>query len=464
MQCVIKCVAFPNVKISIGEEDTSELEKQIQYYFEKENFSKSKRVQFFKECFSNLNGAVSKTDNPLDEEDEQIYIHDDADRTELAIKTKIFIGEVFQKGWSEIFSTVGSENLGVKSLAGGKQKNKAKETISQYADFLPVQVGKRPLYCSEIYDIPNYIEKDDGRGKKGFYKERLIPLLAYYLLKKKKDTIYTTVDELALWMGLVTINYKKMSLEELSNINPKITIAMLNQFYYRCKPELESIIFRLLDVLQDDYTALNYRKNHCIYTEDGYVYTSSYEEDVIITRTQRKVLKEFNAKRILTIFQRRQSQRYYARVCELINKEHNFNWSRYRKQIQITIDAEALEEILTEYNFDDENIKSRQFEVAERFAGRIRKRTQNDYNRTNKKALDAKKAWVDEVLKTDSLIKECYYANIYTETDLIDKAPEAFHYYSNYLDIQNQIIALMIGVPVYENAEIPELSNWMDNI
>ena len=32
------------------------------------------------------------------------------------------------------------------------------------------------------------------------------------------------------------------------------------------------------------------------------------------------------------------------------------------------------------------------------------------------------------------------------------------------LDIQNQIIALMIGVPVYENAEIPELSNWMDNI
>ena len=33
MQCVIKCVAFPNVKISIGEEDTSELEKQIQYYF-----------------------------------------------------------------------------------------------------------------------------------------------------------------------------------------------------------------------------------------------------------------------------------------------------------------------------------------------------------------------------------------------------------------------------------------------
>ena len=85
----------------------------------------------------------------------------------------------------------------------------------------------------------------------------MIPLLAYYLLKKKKDTIYTTVDELALWMGLVTINYKKMSLEELSNINPKITIAMLNQFYYRCKPELESIIFRLLDVLQDDYTALN---------------------------------------------------------------------------------------------------------------------------------------------------------------------------------------------------------------
>ena len=58
MQCVIKCVAFPNVKISIGEEDTSELEKQIQYYFEKENFSKSKRVQFFKECFKRESYAI----------------------------------------------------------------------------------------------------------------------------------------------------------------------------------------------------------------------------------------------------------------------------------------------------------------------------------------------------------------------------------------------------------------------
>ena len=109
MQCVIKCVAFPNVKISIGEEDTSELEKQIQYYFEKENFSKSKRVQFFKECFSNLNGAVSKTDNPLDEEDEQIYIHDDADRTELAIKTKISVSYthlIWQKKMLNISSSM----------------------------------------------------------------------------------------------------------------------------------------------------------------------------------------------------------------------------------------------------------------------------------------------------------------------------------------------------------------------
>ncbi len=173
-----------------------------------------------------------------------------------------------------------------------------------------------------------------------------MPLMIFYLLQKDRSVIFTNVEELSCFVGLVTKNYKRISIEELAEINPRFTAAMLNQFYYRCKPELESIIFRILDVLQDDYKALNYYRNYCIYANDGSCHTSSKSEDVIIRQTERKVLKEFNAKRILTIFQRKQQTKFYNRVCELINKTYEFKWIKYKKQIQIIADGEALQEIM----------------------------------------------------------------------------------------------------------------------
>lgn len=250
-----------------------------------------------------------------------IPIQNPDDTTEVAIKTKTKIGKVFLDGYNELFNLIGIENLGIKDrkgdllseLKGGKQKSKAQQIIKQYTEIIKKPDSKRyAIQIADIFEFPHYTEKEDGRGKSGFYIEHLMPIMVYYLLQKNENVIYTNVEELFCFVGLVTKNYKRISLKELSEINPRFTAAMLNQFYYRCKPELESVIFRVLDSLQDEYKTLNYYRNYCISTNNGNCHTSTKNEDIIIRQTERKVLKEFNAKRILTIFQRKQQKKFYS--------------------------------------------------------------------------------------------------------------------------------------------------------
>lgn len=191
-----------------------------------------------------------------------VPIQNPDDITEVAIKTKTEIGKIFMDGYNEMFNLIGIENLGIKDrkgnpltkLDGGKQKAKAQEIIKQYTEIIKRPDLKRyAIQQTDMFEMPHYIEKEDGRGKSGFYIEHLMPIMVYYLLQKNENVIYTNVDELSCFVGLVTKNYKRISLKELAEINPRFTAAMLNQFYYRCKPELESVIFRVLDSLQDEY-------------------------------------------------------------------------------------------------------------------------------------------------------------------------------------------------------------------
>lgn len=401
-----------------------------------------------------------------------IYNPDDA--TEVAIKTKTEIGQIFMKGRKELIRIIGVENLNMKDREGnlitdlqkiskGKRKGEADEIINQYYD-----IQNRPdlkqyaIQIADMFEIPHYIEKEDGRGKSGFYIEHLMPIMIYYLLQKNENVIYTNVDELSCFVGLVTKNYKRISLKELAEINPRFTAAMLNQFYYRCKPELESVIFRVLDSLQDEYKTLNYYRNYCISTNNGDCHTSTKNEDIIIRQTERKVLKEFNAKRILTIFQRKQQKKFYDRVCELINEAYGFNWVRYRKQIQIFADDEALQEIMQDLTNEEMIYKKKA--IASRFARRIMNRTKNEYDRTNTKADEAETEWVKEQLERQEIAELVQLGFDYQDDfkEMFQSFNDTYRYHVNYLDVQNELIRLMIGEPVIEiKKDIPELQGIM---
>ena len=97
----------------------------------------------------------------------------------------------------------------LQKISKGKRKGEADEIINQYYD-----IQNRPdlkqyaIQIADIFEIPNYIEKEDGRGKNGFYIENIKPIMIYYLLQKDENVIYTSVEELACFVGLVTKNYK----------------------------------------------------------------------------------------------------------------------------------------------------------------------------------------------------------------------------------------------------------------
>lgn len=312
----------------------------------------------------------------------EIPIFNDTDNTEIVIKQNIFIGQRFSKGWNEVYRTIGLDNLGIKSLAGGKQKRKAQETVLQYSDFKNETIGKRSLICVDIYEIPHYLEKTENRGKGGFYMDRIIPIMVQHFLTLGESSLNTNITELAKVAGLANSKYKNISLEELKELDTKFTDGMVNQFYSRSKPQQQAVIFRILDRLQNDYSVLTYYKNFCITTTSG-VYTSSTEEDTMIRMTQRAVLKEFGVSRIMQIYFQKKEKEFYKRVCDKINEAHHLDWIEYRSQIQIYVDLEGINELSQTLVFSRDELSAMKAEVLSHFASIIKHRTFQDFNRTN---------------------------------------------------------------------------------
>lgn len=373
-----------------------------------------------------------------------VPVYNPADKAEVAIKNNILIGQIF-KSLKEIYSLVGLDNLGVKSLDGGKQKQIAYETLCQYTDLQEIEGRKRAKQVVDIYEIPHLIEKEDGRGKGGFYIDRIVPIMVNYLSCKTDTEILCNVNQLSKIVGIVGENFKSISYEQLAEINPKFTHAMINQFYYRCKPEQEEVIFRVLDKLQNDYSVISYYKNFRIVTDDGEIHTSSKQDDIIIRQTQRKVLKEFGAKRILTIYQRKQEKRFFARVCELINEIYDLHWIGYHQQIQIFVDAEGLQEIAPQFILDEITLQKNKAEVAQRFSKRIENRTLKDIQSTNSKADIQIAEWESDFEQSE--VKELVDLGFDYAKEIKEMKPEPYKFHDNYKEIQRQLITILLGVP-----------------
>ncbi|HIT89068.1 MAG TPA: hypothetical protein IAC41_01420 [Candidatus Merdenecus merdavium] len=382
-------------------------------------------------------------------EAEKIYIHDYSDKAEVTIKQKLVSGEinledVFKGGFTEIYKKIGFENLGIKSLKGGKQKNIAKENLLQYLQLQSVQNKKRALQLVDVYEVPRYIEKIDRRGKNGFYKERVNPILLDYFSKQDRNTIFTSVTDLAKIIGLVNRNYRKISYKELVAIDSRYTKSKVNDLYYRCKPLQEDIIFKALDTLQNEYRLIDYYNNHYIFTESGN-HTSTQLEDKLIRKMERKVMNEYGYKMISSVFRHKQEKAFYSRVVQLINEQLNTDWIGYRKQIQIDIDTDDFLETIHELNITNESIMTSKREVSERFIQRVQNRTEYDYQRTNGNADMILDEWnnteKDIWLKKYPKLKELEENGI---VDIEKFKPKPFRYYEDYLEIEYELINLLL--------------------
>lgn len=373
-----------------------------------------------------------------------VPIYNPDDRAEVAIKNSISIGQIF-KSLKELYNFIGLDNLGIKSLAGGKQKQIALEILCQYIDLQEIEGKKRARRVTGIYEVPHIIEREERRGKSGFYIDRIVPIMVNYLSHDiDKKVFFSNVNELSKIMGIVGRNFKSISCEQLAEINPKFTHAMINQFYYRCRREQEEVVFRVLNKLQRNYDAISYHKNFCIVTQREEMHTSSINEDTIISKTQKEVLDKFNVKCISTIYLKRQEKQFFTEVCKLINEKYGLHWIRYYPQIQIFINSEELQKIAHLFILDEITLQKNKAEVAQRFIKRIENRTLKDIQNTN---LKADKEIAEWELKFKELEISKWVDLGFDYTKEINKMkPKPYKFHDNYIKIQRQLMAILLGV------------------
>ncbi len=416
-----------------------------------------------------------------------VPIQNPEDITEVAVKTKTEIGQIFPNGFNELIKTIGVENLNMKDRHGylitdgrkifkGKRRYKAEEILKQYVDIYKMPEERYAIQIADIYIEP-FLTVFDGRGKhsSGYYIKRLTPLIINKFLlinerisqelkkemeKQGRYVQHTNVSQIARDIGLVDEKYGNIKYDELADINPKFTIKMVSDFYGNANRELEKIIFKILDNLQDNYSVISYKKNFCIHKNEQIgtktiemTISSNDDENSIIRKTQVKVLKEFNAKGLFTIYKRNQQKQFYKRVVELINTTYGFNWINYWKQIEIQIeDPDALKKLQNEYITDISQLDNYLYESKQRLIKRLCNLSQADYKCANKKEISEKKAAILENPDISNEFKELLECDLYTIEDMIccgiiskEELPNAYHYWESNLDTQFNLIEFFIG-------------------
>ncbi len=287
----------------------------------------------------------------------------------------------------------------------------------------------------------------DKRGRKGFYKDRIIPLMVKYLLFQ--GNIATTIDKLSKNIGLVGTEFRNCEFEyELMENNKQITTFRINKFYSYCKPEQQRIIFGVLNALQNDYSVITYYTNFLIINTDGSQRTSTKDETIVIRNVQRKVLEEFGVSRIFSIYRRGEKvvKNFYNRVYEILNDEYDFKCEKYYNQIQIYADMEGLEKLDLELNIDDEESKVFKDEIRHHFALKIKDRIKSDYE-SNQQSADKKdkenqKKWDENTEYKNNIphdIQELLDIGVYNEADvkskLLPKPKTAYRYPESHIEV-----------------------------
>lgn len=408
-------------------------------------------------------------------ENQEIYIHNSDDLTEIAVKRKLAAGQIYSS-WNEVYTLIGCELLGQKTLKGGKQKNNAKKYLLQYADFVFVE-GKRTLLCTEIYTVPRYDESltQDNRGKNGVYIDRMIPVYIDYLLKQDRNEWFTFPTDIAKIVGLVGANYKVDRIEDMKKINPVFSAYMVNECYSHCREHLEREVYLLLDRLQKNYNMLEYKKNFRIVTAEG-THISDSEEEKIINETEKEVLAEMQMESKKIIFWKNLIEKFYSRVYEIVNEKYNFTWRRYYRQIQIRINRDELIRIADRLSRDTQSIGILREELRVLSATKIYNQIISKYNNRRKKAaiesaqieMECTRRAKEQLKKEQqedsgekTTIWDMVQLGIFTKEEAIEKMVKAqkkpFNYHESFLVTQYELVTYLVAKPDIPYSEEQEI-------
>ena len=396
------------------------------------------------------------------------------DTLEEIIKTQTNIGDIYENGYAEVYRKVGIENLGIKNRKGeivkelqnSNQKQKAKEIIEQYASF-----EKRPdiknhaIEQTDIFEVPLLIDKKtDGRGRSGYFKNRTVPIMINYLLNEIKNghgrylyiddneqnELNTNLTKLSREAGIVNNKFKDAKEKEsILKENKNISNFEICKFYYYCKPSQEQVVFKALDSLQNQHSALSYARNFQIIDEDGYRFSSNLKESADIRDGQAAIMKKYGFKYLTSVFYHGIEDKFYKEVIEYVNEKYNHNWQECHSQIQIIVNVEELQRLQLIYELEQSKLNQNKDEISTRFIANLKKRIKTDYRKTKAKADQEIKEYEDECARLEKIelpdeLQKLIDVGVYTREDIINemkpKKPHPYRYPESYLDNMNYLI------------------------
>lgn len=440
----------------------------VKEYFETLNQEKQKEPKEDKPVFPEIGNILNKIEKKLSNGVESVKcsnyggttiygrasgvpIHNPEDAVEVAIKNNIQIMMPY-KSWNAIFQEIGEDALydaGILDLKQNFYKKKAQELLSCYGEFPLTGGTKYERCCTILYKEPRFDIEIPTEGNR-FYRDRGIPMLLRFLKKEfvmKGDKIYTTPETLAMAVGLVNSRFNDKS-ELLKEVHPKLSEQMVYHFHLHCKPELDKVVFSLLDELQNGYKVIQYQKLHRIKTQTGEVFCSDSVTENIIKEAESYILeRDFHTNRIVMVFFKRKKNEFYAAVVKYINQKYNLNWASYRNTVQIdNINDKSILELLKKMPKDAVVLRKLSEEINQRFHERMRKKIHADYDRTNKDA-DEK---TEKFLKTIGERKDYqeFRSLGYSHEDAVDMVglPSVYRVHKNCYEYQDILMDTIITI------------------
>lgn len=380
----------------------------------------------------------------------KVRIHNPEDAVEVAIKNNIET-YVPYKSWNEIFSIIGKDVLydaGILDLKHNFYKKKAQELLSHYGVFMLTGGTRYERCCTVLYEEPQFDIEIPTEGNR-FYRDRGVPLLFPFLKKMfemKGSTIYCTPEMLANAVGLVNSCYG-MESKDLIESHPKLTGGIVHQFYLYSRPELDKVVYGLLDEVQNNYKVIRYQKLHWIKTNSGETFCSNDKQEQVIKDAEVYVLqRDFQTDRLATVFYRKKADAFYAAVIKHINQTYNLNWNSYKKTIQIdSINEERFIKLCMKMPSEAEALRKLALEINQRFHDRVRRKIYTEYDRTNKKADEEMEKYLATL--DDNPVYQEYLSCFVPHEIAVKKAePKVFRVHPNCYEYQDILMDVVLKI------------------
>lgn len=229
--------------------------------------------------------------------------------SEIIVNTSnIEIGDCF-KNYKDLCSALNQP------VYSGCQKKAQLDNFRRFFDYEKIGIK---FYITDIYETP--LPKQHKYPANAIYVQYIEHILLQYLSQHPNGEVYIPSQYLWLELGMINYNFIEMQdkdkKNELLELNEKMTMFQINNFYKRCRFKFNKIIESSFESLRKQ-KRINYWKIHTVKhlgkfkTEEA-----TLTEEQLILKIEREILDEFGFEKINEVFLKNKADDFYKKRNE----------------------------------------------------------------------------------------------------------------------------------------------------